>query len=222
MVFKVLVPAIVYTVIGCMQCSASIVPTLIPDAAYIAATNLLAITDPIGSNVVRIADDRLTIEFSRSLFVSTVGSGWSTWGAPPQAEFVSPVVLHDPNYDETATMLVVTLSRGLRTLGFEVEPDVFDTRDVTVTYYSGGLSLGSITRAVEGYAGARLFAGTSADRLITSAIISSNTDFAVAQFRYGAVATPEPTSVALTVTGLVTVVLLTAWRKRRERPQDML
>jgi hypothetical protein len=105
----------------------------------------------------------------------------------------------------------------------EIEPDSFGSFSVSVDFMNGATTLGTVTRTVNGNAGALLFAATSTTP-ITSVVITTPlaaNGFALAQLRYrapaaAAAATPVPT---LTEWGMITLTSLLAmfglWQVRR-------
>ena len=66
-----------------------------PDAAYLAATTKIDITDlPFASSHESITDGTLTVTFSEPVVkLGPVPEGWSTWSAPPFSEDPNPFVL---------------------------------------------------------------------------------------------------------------------------------
>jgi len=175
-----------------------------PTAAYVSSTTLLPITDPEGSILTSISDSHLTISFVSGgsplpMDVSVTPDSWATWGAPPNTESSTPTVVHPD--DPALTTVLFQFSSALTTFGIEVEPD--DTsaaHDITATFLSNGTSVGVLQRSVDGNGGALLFAGTGDG--FDSVEVSSDIDFAAAQFRYSlAPAVPEPSSGLLVVAG---------------------
>jgi hypothetical protein len=213
---KTINAAVLFALAASLPATAGIVQTLQPDAAYLSNTNLLAITDPVDSNIDEVSDGNVTASFSHTLAVSGIGSGWATWGSPPDTELSTPLVLRHPSYDSSATSLVLSFSKGLTTFGLEAEPDPFDLRNITMDFYNGVVLLGSITRSINGSAGARLLAGTTDNnQFITSVVVSSDVDFAIAQLRYDeAGAVPEPASMGLMASGFGALMF---WARRRKQ-----
>jgi hypothetical protein len=179
-----------------------------PTAPYVSSTTLLPITDPEGSIITSISDSALTISFVSGgspllMDVSVTPDSWATWGAPPNTESSTPTVVHSD--DPTVTDVLFQFSSVLTTFGIELEPD--DTsaaHDITATFLSNGSSIGVLQRSVDGNGGALLFAGTGA--VFDSVEVSSDIDFAAAQFRYSlAPPVPEPSSGLLVVAGVAAV-----------------
>ncbi len=185
----------------------TLTPIAQPTTGYLSSTTLLAITAPEGSIVGSISDGFLTVSFqsggsSALMDVDAVPDSWSTWGAPPDTESATPVVLAFD--DPTATAMSFVFDRQLITFGVEIEPD--DTspgnlHDVTATYWLGSTLVGTIDRSVSGNGGALLFAGSGGpfDRVD----VASDLDFASAQFRY--TPTPEPAAFWLAGAGLLAI-----------------
>jgi hypothetical protein len=179
-----------------------------PDGAYQAATTYLDtsyVTDATSVNLV--TDGTLTIGFSSPLVKTT---SW-TWSATPNSQYglgATVPVLEGYSLGPTLT-LTLTFSSPLFTFGVEVEPEPFELHDITVGFYNGASLVGSITRNVDGEAGARLFAA-SADPF-SHVIISSETDFGLSGFRYtldsGGSGVPEPATFALFGAGFAVLAL---------------
>lgn len=195
--------------LGASVCQAGIIQYTNPDAGYTGATTLLPITVTNDTVVSSLSDGTLTMTISPSSVAHTVpGGGWSTWSSSPYSETSTPRLLAD--YSSTSVWL--NLSTPLVIFGFEAEPDPFGLYDITADFYNGGTLVGTITRAVEGSAGARLFAAQTTDLSFTSVHVTSAYDFGMAQFRYAPAETgvPEPASWLLLAGGAA--VLL--WRRR--------
>lgn len=187
-----------------------------PDASYVAATTNIAITQPDGTDITSLSDGVLTIDFSHVREVHTVPSGgWSTWSSPPDSETDAPRVLTADNYNSSLSSLTLTFSNPVNIFGVEAEGDPFDIRTFTASFFNGINLVGSFTRDINGAAGARLLAASaSGGDIFTSVTISTNVDFALAQFRYSlaSASIPEPGSLALLSIGIATVGFL---RRRR-------
>jgi hypothetical protein len=83
------------------------------------------------------------------------------------------------------TSLGLSLSQPVAAFGFEIEPNPFSTESFTVTFefMAGETMVGTITRAVDGNAGARLIAAQSSVAF-DHVTISGTSDFAIGQLRY--------------------------------------
>jgi hypothetical protein len=189
----------------------ALTPVVSPDAAYRTGTTLLGVpASPIA--ITSVADPELHVTFSTALLPLTVGAGWATWGSPPDTEQSNPRVL----WTQGSTSLTFTFSDVLTGFGFEAQPNPFGVYDITAEFFSGAVSLGTITRSVDGNGGARLFAA-AADfgDTISSVVVTSSADFAVAQLRYtipsGII--PEPATWAMMIAGFGLVGV--AARRRR-------
>lgn len=150
-----------------------------PDLNYLASTTKIDISGlTFGQLYNSISDNRLTVEFSQPLEkLGPVPDGWATWSSPPFSESPNPDIL----FAESNTLEMV-LSRPVRVFGFELEPSPFAESEFTANFYRGNQLVESITRTVNGNAGARLYArtGTSIDRVV----VEGPVDFAIAQVRY--------------------------------------
>lgn len=180
-----------------------------PDAAYVAGTTLVAITGPDGVVTPSLTDGTQTLTFAPGTFITeTAGTaGWSTWSSPPDAEVALPRVL--ANYG--ASGLTINLSLASFIFGFELEPNPFAVHTFSADFFNGATLLGTQTIAVNGNAGARLFAldntaGLAIDRVVISTP-SGGIGFAIANLRYGPADTPipEPATVLMMGAGLATL-----------------
>ncbi len=180
-----------------------------PDAAYLSSTTYIdisAIADY--TNLTSISDSTLTVSFDSALSKRTApGGGWATWSATPESQRGLSDTL--PVLYLNGTSLWMTLSSPVSVFGFEAEPAPFASVVMTATFYSPAMTvLGSITRTVDGFAGARLFAA-SADP-IQYVLFSAETEFAVGAFRYAGAEPapiPEPSNWLLAGGGLLALAL---------------
>ncbi len=76
-------------------------------------------------------------------------------------------------------------------------PNPFSVHNFHVDYYNGATLVGSVDRAINGSAGARLLAASGS---FNKAVVTSDADFAVGQVRY-ALGVPEPSTWALMISG---------------------
>lgn len=185
---------------------AQFTPIATPDAGYTGGTTVVTIVPNNFTDVPSITAGSQTLTFSPTPGVRTVasGGGWSSWGSPPNTESSGPRILF---FDQaTAT---ITLSQPKNTFGFELETNNFvpASHSVTVTFFNGASTLGTITRTVTSNSGALLFAATSTTP-ITSVSISGPTSggFAIAQLRYTATAVATIPTVG--TTGMVGLAML--------------
>jgi hypothetical protein len=152
-----------------------------PTPCYLAGTDKVdfsALAD--FTSVTSVTDGVQTVTFDETLEKRQVPNTWGTWSSPPFSESPTPAVLFNP-FDSTLTL---TLSQPSEVFGFELEPNAFGFYTYTAEFFSGAVSLGSITQTVEGFAGARLYAASTEP--ITRVEISGedSSGFAIAQLRY--------------------------------------
>jgi hypothetical protein len=163
---------------------AQLVTYTTPTSAYTGSTSLMSIPGANLSTTTTLTDGTETLTFSSTVDVRTVpGGGWSTWASPPNTESATPKVLA---VTTGLTSMTITLSTPHNKFGFEFEPNN-GTQAITVTYFNGATTLGSIPLTVAGSSGARLFAANSSTP-ITHVVIAAPAGangFAMAQFRYG-------------------------------------
>jgi hypothetical protein len=210
-------------VIAAIPAFAQFTPVSTPAGSYTSSTTLLAITPPNGTSLSSLTDGTQTVSLSTALSAQTVpGGGWSTWGAPPNTESSTPRVL--ARYS-ALTSLTLTLSVPATTFGFEIEPNTFAAFSITATFLNGATTLGSVTRTVNGSAGA-LLAAASSTTPITSVeltVPSGANGFAIAQLRYST-ASSGPTAIpTLNTAGMCGLgMLLAAAGAMLARKQQMI
>ena len=153
-----------------------------PNQIYLDRTSRFELAGPDGTIVNSLADTDCTVTFSPPTVLSSVPDTWQTWASPPDTESPTPRVL----WSQGSTQLTMTISPpscSLGTFGFEAEPNPFDVRAMTARFFAGEQEVGSVTRNVDGFAGARLFSAAAARAPFTRVVFSSSTDFAIAQLR---------------------------------------
>ena len=164
-----------------------------PTLGYTSATNLYSPTDPDFTVINSLGP----FNFSSGLMELSVPDTWATWSCPPSSESCTPRVLWTQDTD----ILKLTLTQpDQKIVGFELQPDLFQVENVRVEFFSGTTLVGTITRLVNGDAGARLFAAES-DMPITSILIDdlAGDDFAIANLR----SAPEPGALTLLLTNFL-------------------
>ena len=145
--------------------------------------------------------------FSNPQSENNVPNSWATWNCPPATESCTPNVL----WNEGFSTLTITTSDTQNTMGFELEPDLFQQDTVDATFHSSDGSTFTLTLQPNGSAGALLFAvtDTTPGQHITSVDITDEAgdDFAIAQLRSGEIGgggtTPEPSSILLFGSGVL-------------------
>jgi len=172
-----------------------------PNLAYLLLTKKIDISGlTIGDSYSSISDSILTVTFSVPLEKQgPVPTGWATWSSPPFSEDPNPDVLVSPT-----NTLEMVLSRPVRIFGFELEPEPFGEFTYTANFFRGNLLVESITRTVNGSAGARLFARTGEP--IDRVLITGGPTFAIAQVRYAL-----PLSLLLIGLIVLAIILLLLW-----------
>jgi len=120
-----------------------------------------------------------------------VGSSWGTWSHGHTGSVY---------WTQGATDMTFTFNKDVSAFVFYVEPNPFDTFDITATGSDAGDSV-SLTQAVTGDSGATGygFSSTSGGG-ITSVRVTSSVDYAVGEIGIGNV--PAPGSAALGLLGL--------------------
>jgi len=173
-----------------------------PDAEYLAATTKIDFSGlPDGSSVDVISDDTVFVAFSQTLSkTGPVPDGWATWSSPPFSEDPNPFVLL-----ASAGTLTMEISRPVSIFGFELEPSPFGEFEFAADFYRGDSLIESVSRTVDGFAGARLFARE--DGSIDRVVITAPVDFAIAQIRYQ-LAPIDPALAVLFIAVLVIILAL--------------
>ena len=173
------------------------------DGVYIPSTTNFGGGDGSGGTINSLGP----FAFSSGLVELSVPSTWSTWNSPPFTESSTPNVLWT---NGTTSLTLALPSKQFNTAGFELQPDLYAKETIQVAFYnqSGGL-IGTITREVNGYAGALLFAGQddSPGQYIEDIVITDDAgdDFAIAELRAGnsPAELPEPGTLLVLIPGLM-------------------
>lgn len=192
-------------------------PILQPNSTYVADTVLMSLASiPDESSVSVLEQNPQTITFESAVTKFNVPAQWETWGSPPNTESSTPNIL----YHTSISQMQMSLSLPSRTFGFELQganPDV--SSEFVVKFFDGATEIGSITRTVNGNAGALLFAGYSLTNTFNRITIDNpsgdSAGWALANIRYSTTAVPEPSTYALGV--IATVVLGSIARRNRTR-----
>jgi hypothetical protein len=159
-----------------------------PDAAYTGNSNVCAIDGAIGAPTTTCTDGAgFKVTLSPPARAQQVpGGGWATWSSPPFSESATPKVAF---FGGTTGTLYFGDRTG-STTGSEWEPNAFATFTITCNFNSSGIpAVITVSRAVAGASGARLFAVTSNDPLdptidtIACSIPAAAQGFATAQIR---------------------------------------
>src|SRR4030095_1268530 len=133
---------------------ADFVPIPQPNAAYTSSTTQIPVVGADFVTINSISDGTLTVNFSSPVERRTVPGSWGTWGSPPFTEGNTTRLL----FCTSCSTLTLTLSSGVRTFGFEMEPNSFQTFSMQAQFFNGATLIGTITQNVTGDSGARLFA----------------------------------------------------------------
>jgi hypothetical protein len=179
-----------------------------PDAAYLAGTNYIDFSGyTLFADYTSITDGFLTVTFGSSMNMRYApGGGWSTWSCVPDSQRPCDSTTLPVLYSNGAALIHMTLSTPEYIFGFEAEPNPFAPYNMTASFFDASHTLlGTITRNVDGTAGARLFAASMDPIMFVD--FSSDVDFAVGAFRYGD-GVPEPSTYALMLTGLAGLAIL--------------
>jgi PEP-CTERM motif len=183
-----------------------------PDVAYTSGTNLISFGDSDFFTLSSISDGTQTVNFDIPMVALTTPATWASWGSPPNTESATPRVLWTNGF----TSATLTLANSTTLFGFELEPNTLVPSSMTAEFFNGAVLLGSITQAVDGNAGARLFAARTTTGSFNRVVITGTDDFALAQVRYAQSTrvVPEPASATLFGLGVLGLAGL-RWRGRR-------
>ena len=160
-----------------------------PVLAYTSKTcviNLNAIPDLTVVNSVTGCG--VKVHFSVPMQKRTVpAGGWAAWGSPPNTETSTPKVLWTQS---GVTQVVLTYSATKRIVGVEADPEAGSLHTIKATFRRlSGSKIGTISRDVNGFTDAKLFAGkvksTAKSARVKTLTLSSDDDFAIARIRIG-------------------------------------
>lgn len=165
-------------------------------------TTSLGVADTTIVSGATLADGTV-LGFAQNLQVASIGNGWATWCCGYTGQVLESY--------STGTLTTETWTISpVSAFGMYIEPDVFETLDITLTLSSGS----HVTEAVAGEGGAEFFGWVGSD--VTGITISSSSDFAEGDFFSSKVvaSTPEVSSVFLLGTLIVGLVGIIQARKR--------
>lgn len=135
-------------------------------------------------------DDGTQLSFSGAANVRSIGSGWSTWSGGYTGNVL---------YTNGATSFTINFDTAVGGFGLFAEPNPFDIFTLTMTLSDGSIVSGDYSGSSgAGFLG---FVGNG----ISSATISSSTDFAVGDFYVASGAVPEPATWAMMIGGFALV-----------------
>jgi len=181
------------------------------DGNYIPSTTNYGGGDGSGGSLSSLGP----FNFSTPMREFAVGHSWATWNCPPFTESCRPKVL----YSDGASTLTLSLTAHGNTAGFEFQPDEFLPESISVTFVNNmGQVIATITRDVNGKAGASLFAlrdntpGMWIDHI--NIVDSDGDDFALAQLRQGNSVIPEPGTILMFGSGLLAALRVTVMRRK--------
>jgi hypothetical protein len=194
---------------------AAFVAIPLPNPPYVSGTNLISLSASDFSTVSSISDGPQTVNFSSPQVALSAPATWASWDSSPQTEGATPRVL-----STNGSMSLTLTFASSTTFGFELQPNTSVPSSLTAEFFNGAVSLGSITRNVNGNAGARLFAARTTTGSFTRVVVTGTDDFAIARVRYGPVV-PEPGSATLFGLGVVGLVGW-RWRGRRAASSHLL
>jgi hypothetical protein len=137
---SILAVAALLAILPGMPATAAALNVPLPNSFYTEGTHLID-PGPQDIPVTALTDAGFTVTFSGATVIprAAVPNGWQTWGSPPFTEGATPRV------DEFQTPLtctectvVLSLSRGVKIFGFEIESDPFPISHLfAFTFYDG-------------------------------------------------------------------------------------
>lgn len=124
-------------------------------------------TESLGSNFTSIWDTPLvgggSLEFSYPATIATIGYNWQTWSGGYTGQVLG-------SYNDTD--ITIMLSENIIALGFYVEQNDYDIKEITITLDNGQ----TISQNINGYAGAGFF-GFYGGRVASITISISPADY---------------------------------------------
>ena len=163
---------------------ADFAPYRTPTARYVDGSCLIDLSHiPDYTERRKVGGCGTHVTLSKAFVKLSVPHTWLTWSCPPRVEKCKPDVL----YSDRDTSATIDFGTIVTTGGFECEP-AFGELTVTVQFYSGpygsGALVGTISRTIDHYADARLFAA-KAKTGFQSAVVTTDPDgdFGIARIR---------------------------------------
>jgi hypothetical protein len=159
-----------------------------PVLAYTSKTCVISLNAITDLDVVNsVTGCGVTVHFSVPMQKRTVPGDWAAWGTPPNVETATPRVLWTQS---GVTQVVLTYSATKRIIGVEADPESGSLQTIDATFRRlSGSKIGTISRAINGFTDARLFAGkvksTKKSARVKTLTLSSVDDFAIARIRIG-------------------------------------
>jgi hypothetical protein len=154
-----------------------------PNAAYLAgASCLITLSMADGTVVGSVSQCGQLITFTAAPTKLSIPATWpSPWGAPPQVEITNPDVL----YTTGQTSLQISFSSPRRIAGFEISPQLGVVQSFKANYIdASGNLIGTINKTVSGGKARLIAAKTQASTKVSTIMITSNGDFAIARLRF--------------------------------------
>lgn len=151
---------------------------------------------PVFTDVTSVASGGVLsgpITFSSPLSHRKIGSGWGTW---------SHGYTGDVYYTNGLPAVTVTMPPGTGLFNFYMEPNFFGLHSVTVVAKDGIHPDATLTKMVEGSAGANGYGVVATNGRVVSSVtvtMADGTDFAIGEFSGALV--PEPATLSLLALG---------------------